>query len=106
MGDLTYRELDEVLGRGVEDESVQLDGRWGAGPSLPMAGLLGPAPGVKAAGSRRPEIWTAPALAGMMLHQDASTHEWVPGRWWDLIVTMDDATSDIHSAFFVEEEAR
>jgi hypothetical protein len=28
----------------------------------------------------------------------------VAGRWWDLIVTMDDATSDIHSAFFVEEE--
>ena len=44
------------------------------------------------------------ALPGMMLHQDASTHEWVPGQWWDLIVTMDDATSDIHSAFFVEEE--
>ena len=29
---------------------------------------------------------------------------WVPGRWWDLIVTMDDATSTIYSAFFVEEE--
>ena len=27
-----------------------------------------------------------------------------PGRWWDLIVTMDDATSTIYSAFFVEEE--
>ena len=34
------------------------------------------------------------ALPGMMLHQDGSSHEWVPGRWWDLIVTMDDATSD------------
>ncbi len=44
------------------------------------------------------------ALPGMMLHQDGSTHAWVPGQWWDLIVTMDDATSDIHSAFFVEEE--
>ena len=32
------------------------------------------------------------ALPGMMLHQDGSSHEWVPGRWWDLIVTMDDAT--------------
>ena len=40
----------------------------------------------------------------MMLHQDGSSHEWVPGRWWDLIVTMDDATSDICSAFFVAEE--
>jgi transposase len=44
------------------------------------------------------------ALPGMMLHQDGSTHEWVPGQWWDLIVTMDDATSKIYSAFFVEEE--
>ena len=35
------------------------------------------------------------ALPGMMLHQDGSSHEWVPGRWWDLIVTMDDATSDM-----------
>ena len=44
------------------------------------------------------------ALPGMMLHQDGSSHEWVPGCWWDLIVTMDDATSEIYSAFFVEEE--
>ena len=44
------------------------------------------------------------ALPGMMLHQDGSTHEWAPGQWWDLIVTMDDATSEIYSAFFVAEE--
>ena len=30
------------------------------------------------------------ALPGMMLHQDGSHHAWVPGRRWDLIVTMDD----------------
>ena len=44
------------------------------------------------------------ALPGMMLHQDGSSHAWVPARWWDLIVTMDDATSEIYSAFFVAEE--
>lgn len=43
-------------------------------------------------------------MRGMMLHQDGSTHEWAPGQWWDLIVTMDDATSEILSAFFVAEE--
>ncbi|MBW1678219.1 MAG: ISNCY family transposase [Deltaproteobacteria bacterium] len=43
-------------------------------------------------------------LPGMMLHQDGSSHEWVPGKIWDLIVTMDDATSVIYSAFFVAEE--
>jgi transposase len=43
-------------------------------------------------------------IPGMMLHQDGSRHEWVPGQWWDLIVTMDDATSEVYSAFFVAEE--
>jgi len=38
----------------------------------------------------------------MGLHQDGSTHEWVPGCQWDLIVTLDDATTEIYSAFFVE----
>jgi len=44
------------------------------------------------------------ALPGMMLHQDGSRHHWVPDVEWDLIVTMDDATSEIYSAFFVEQE--
>jgi transposase len=43
-------------------------------------------------------------MVGMMLHQDGSSHEWVAGQTWDLIVTMDDATSEIYSAFFVAEE--
>lgn len=43
-------------------------------------------------------------LPGMMLHQDGSSHRWVGDQWWDLIVTMDDATSEILSAFFVGEE--
>jgi len=43
-------------------------------------------------------------FAGMMLHQDGSTHEWVPGKKWDLIVTMDDATNEHYSMFFVSEE--
>jgi hypothetical protein len=40
----------------------------------------------------------------MMLHQDGSRHEWVPGNLWDLIVTMDDASGEHYSMFFVEEE--
>lgn len=43
-------------------------------------------------------------LPGMMLHQDGSRHEWVPGRQWDLIVTMDDATNEHYSMYFVYEE--
>ena len=44
------------------------------------------------------------ALPGMMIHQDGSTHEWVADQQWDLIVTLDDATSEHYSMFFVEEE--
>lgn len=43
-------------------------------------------------------------LPGLMIHQDGSTHEWVPSQKWDLIVTMDDATNEHYSMFFVEEE--
>ena len=45
-------------------------------------------------------------LVGMMLHQDGSRHRWVPGldAELDLIVTLDDATSNIYSAFLVDEE--
>jgi transposase len=42
---------------------------------------------------------------GMMLHQDGSRFEWLGGEpELDLIVTLDDATSTIYSAFLVEEE--
>ncbi len=44
------------------------------------------------------------SLAGMLIHQDGSTHQWVPGKKWDLIVTMDDANNEHYSMFFVEEE--
>ena len=44
------------------------------------------------------------ALPGMMIHQDASTHQWVAGKKWDLIVTMDDATNEHYSMFFSDQE--
>jgi transposase len=45
-------------------------------------------------------------MVGMLLHQDASTHAWLPGdaRAYDLVVTMEDATSAIYSAFLVDQE--
>ena len=57
----------------------------------------------KRKGSHRKRRERSP-LAGMLIHQDGSTHQWVPGVCWDLIVTMDDATNEVYSAFFVEEE--
>lgn len=45
-------------------------------------------------------------MTGMLLHQDASTHAWLPGSACkhDLVVTLDDATGAIYSAFLTEEE--
>jgi transposase len=68
--------------------------------TLQAAGHVARAPRRGAHRKKRPRK----PLPGMMLHQDGSTHEWVPGCQWDLIVTLDDATTEIYSAFFVEEE--
>jgi len=68
--------------------------------TLQAAGQVARAPRRGAHRKKRPRK----PLPGMMLHQDGSTHEWVPGCQWDLIVTLDDATTAIYSAFFVEEE--
>ncbi len=68
--------------------------------TLQKAGLVQKAP---AKGKHRRRRERAP-MKGMMLHQDGSTHEWVPGQHWDLIITLDDATSEHYSMFFVEEE--
>ena len=70
--------------------------------ALQAAGLVKPAPRRSAHRKKRPRR----PLPGMMLHQDASRFAWVPGdaHQYDLVVTLDDATSEIYSAFLVEEE--
>jgi transposase len=69
---------------------------------LHAAGLVRPAVKRSAHRKKRPRR----PVPGMMLHQDGSQHLWLPalGRPVDLIVTLDDATSEVYSAFFVEEE--
>lgn len=57
----------------------------------------------KGKGKHRKRRQRAP-WPGMMLHQDGSSHQWVSGVRWDLIVTMDDATNEHYSMFFVEQE--
>ena len=45
-------------------------------------------------------------LPGMMLHIDGSHHQWFQdGRWYDLLVILDDATSEIYYAQLVEDES-
>jgi transposase len=68
---------------------------------LQWAGVVAKAPR-KGAHRRKRERRPLP---GMMLRQDGSRHEWLEGQApLDLIVTMDDATGAISSAFLVEEE--
>jgi transposase len=67
---------------------------------LQEAGLIAKS---KGKGKHRKRRDRAP-WPGMMLHQDGSDHQWVSGVRWDLIVTMDDATNEHYSMFFVNEE--
>jgi transposase len=78
--------------------------RWGytwVKTQLHTAGLVERA---KRRGAHRRKRERKP-FEGMMLHQDGSRAGWLAGEPpLDLIVTMDDATSTIYSAFLVEEE--
>jgi transposase len=78
--------------------------RWGytwVKTQLHTAGLVERA---KRRGPHRRKRPRKPCV-GMMLHQDGSQFAWLAGApELDLIVTMDDATSEVYSAFLVEEE--
>jgi transposase len=68
---------------------------------LQSRGLIAKAPRRGAHRRKRPRR----PMVGMMLHQDASKHVWLEGLGpLDLVVTMDDATSEVYSAILVEEE--
>jgi Homeodomain-like domain len=78
--------------------------RWGytwTKTQLQTAGLVERAARRGAHRRKRPRK----PCVGMMLHQDASRFAWLEGApQLDLIITMDDASSEIYSAFLVEEE--
>lgn len=68
---------------------------------LQKTGAVQPAPRRGAHRRKRPRR----PMPGMMLHQDASKHAWLADQaLLDLVITMDDATSEIYSAFLVPEE--
>ncbi len=70
--------------------------------ALQSAGLVKPAPRRSAHRKKRPRR----PMIGMMLHQDASRFAWLPGddRQYDLVATLDDATSALYSLVLVAEE--
>jgi transposase len=68
---------------------------------LQKTGVVPPAPRRGAHRRKRPRR----PMRGMLVHQDGSKHAWLAGRpALDLIITMDDATSELYSAFLVDEE--
>ena len=68
---------------------------------LQRAGVVKKAP---SKGKHRKRRERSP-MEGMMLHQDGSTHLWIPEVYWDLIITLDDATNEHYSMFFMEQES-
>jgi len=95
--DFTVKHFHDRL---CEEHGFELSYTW-VKDRLHEAGLVRPAPKRSAHRKKRPRR----PLPGMMLFQDGSRHAWLAGRPpLDLIVTLDDATSEIYSAFLVEEE--
>jgi transposase len=96
--DCNVRHFHEKL---REEHDIQLSYTW-VRLALQAAGL------VKRRKRREPHRRRRPRrpLPGMLLHIDGSQHRWFQnGRRHDLIVVMDDATSQIYYAQLVEEES-
>ena len=96
--DLNVRHFHEKLG---EQHAIDLSYTW-VKTVLQGAGLVARQHqrGVhRKRRARRP-------LPGMLLHIDGSHHQWFQDeRWYDLIVILDDATSEIYYAQLTEEES-
>src|SRR5258706_14276593 len=96
--DLNVRHFHEKL---QEEHQVGISYSWGKGL---LQGAGGVAKGRKRGGhrKRRPRR----PLPGMLLHIDGSEHRWFQDeRWYDLLVILDDANSEIYYAQLVEEES-
>jgi transposase len=96
--DFNVRHFQEKL---QEVEGIQVSYTW-VKRALQGAGLVAKR---KRRGPHRRRRLRRP-LPGMLLHIDGSKHQWFQdGRWYDLVVIMDDATSEIYYAQLVAEES-
>jgi len=84
-----------------EEHGIALSYTW-VKLALQGAGLVAKAP-QRGRHHRRRE---RRVMSGMLLHIDGSRHRWLGGeQWHDLIVVLDDATSEVYYAQLVEEES-
>ena len=96
--DLNVRHFHEKL---KEEHGIHLSYTW-VQQALQGAGLVARG---RRRGKHRRRRERRP-MAGMLLHIDGSKHQWFGDeRWHDLIVILDDATSEIYYAQLVEEES-
>jgi len=96
--DFNVRHFHEKL---REAEGIDLSYSW-VKQALQGAGLVAKQRKRGTHRRRRPRR----PLPGMMLHIDGSKHRWFQDdRYYDLIVILDDATSEIYYAQMVEEES-
>ena len=96
--DLNIRHFHEKLQRGARHRAELHLGAEGAARSGPG--------GRGASGAKHRRRRERRPLPGMLLHIDGSKHQWFGDeRWYDLIVILDDATSEIYYAQLVEEES-
>jgi len=96
--DFNVRHFHEKL---ATEHGIKLSYTWVKG-ALQGAGLVKPRRKRGKHRKRRPRR----PLPGMLLHIDGSQHRWFcDDRWYDLLVVMDDATSEVYYAQLVEEES-
>jgi transposase len=96
--DLSVRHFHEKL---REEHAIELSYTW-VKQALQGAGLVARR---KKRGSHRRRRPRRP-MPGMLLHIDGSKHRWFSDdRYYDLLVILDDATSEIYYAQLVEEES-
>ena len=96
--DLSVRHFHEKL---AAEHDLEMSYSW-VKQALQGAGLV--ARGRKRGKHRRRR--ERRPLPGMLLHIDGSRHRWFQdGRWYDLIVILDDATGQIYYAQLVQEES-
>jgi transposase InsO family protein len=96
--DYSVRHFHEKLG---QEHGIKLSYSW-VKQALQGAGLVVKH---KKRGSHRRRRERKP-MPGMMLHIDGSKHRWFnDDRYYDLLIILDDATSEIYYAQLVEEES-
>jgi len=96
--DLNVRHFSEKL---REEHNISLSYTW-VKTALQGAGLVKKG---RRRGTHRRRRLRRP-LPGMLLHLDGSRHRWFQdARWYDLLVVLDDATSEVYYAQLVDEES-